>query len=213
MLRTVCGLQDEPRVSIVTKDQTYILTKQLVCSSSAVFDATFNGPFKESSTLKLQLEDITKEQFDLVIQWIYAGSLKIGSQSGTLPSALLSQYISFVKLADRFDLYGDFSSIYEKVARILSGNGDNTLTAEHIRARLELPRGHILRNTVAKRCALCFLEDKEFKFKKELLELEGFSSDIFLVLKPCIEQNHYEIKKKLRKGLQSIPQKAIGELA
>ncbi|EHL03140.1 hypothetical protein M7I_0753 [Glarea lozoyensis 74030] len=166
-------------------------------ADSAYFDRVFKGSFKEALESKLELDDVTKEQFDLVIQWIYAGSLKYDSPPEIAPSALLSKYITFTRLVDRFDLCGDIKPVYEEVLRIFSDNGHDVLTAEHIRDALKLPVGHDVRNAIVKNCAIIFLDDYQFRFEKELVEIQGFSNVLFLVLKACIQHSSGGIRGSL----------------
>jgi hypothetical protein len=96
----------------------------------------------------------------------------------------MSHYVSFIKLADRIDLCGDFSQLYSQVEQLLASSWDICLTTEHIRDAVELPRGHPLRKMIAISCANRFMSSLSFKFKKDLDELEGFSADLFTVLRP-----------------------------
>jgi hypothetical protein len=166
--------ENGPRTTINVKGGTYSLPKLLLCYCSTYFNAVFNGPFKEGSSQKVDLEDIDKAHFDLVVQWIYGGSVNLDRQPGLTSTDKLSHYIAFIKLVDRLDIHGDFSNVCVLIQKILLGPA--FVTPQHIRDVVELPKGHALREMFARNCALWYVGDLGFNFAKELEELEGFAS-------------------------------------
>jgi hypothetical protein len=122
------------------------------------------------------------------MQWIYTGSINLDCQPPLSLAAKLTEYVAFIKLVDRIDLCGDYKVLYGEVAKLIDTTWDASLTSQHIRDTMELPKGHTLRKLIALSSASHFASSKPgFKFDKEIEELEGFSSDLFLALKAPLE--------------------------
>ncbi|EPE28970.1 POZ [Glarea lozoyensis ATCC 20868] len=86
-VKALRAFDEEARVTIVVKDESYNMPKKLACSSSSYFDRVFNNGFRETADLKVQLEDVEKEHFDLVMQWIYTGSVDFDFEPPLTPSS------------------------------------------------------------------------------------------------------------------------------
>lgn len=55
----------------------FLVHKEIACYHSIVFDASFNGGFKEAETLEYELDDTTPGAFQLLVQWLYFQKLEL----------------------------------------------------------------------------------------------------------------------------------------
>ncbi|TVY45694.1 hypothetical protein LSUB1_G000421 [Lachnellula subtilissima] len=114
------------------------LPKNLVCSTSSFFDYAFNGNFREGDEQKMELKDVKKKSFDLVVQWMFTGQI-------VLPTAcdgsaeIITELVGFFELADRLDIMGPFDSIIGTMRSQMCSNR-NALLPQHIRDVAKLPR-------------------------------------------------------------------------
>ena len=101
-------LYSGPQVTIrVGSSHEYKLSKDLLCKHSPYFEATFNGNFREgkelSTTLKEEDGVVSKQSFELLIQWMYLGQVIFGDMD---PGDQVTAAIEFSRMADLCGITG-----------------------------------------------------------------------------------------------------------
>lgn len=91
--------------------KTYDLPKSLVTYNSRMFDRAFNGGFKEAMELSYNLPDHSPDTFELVIQFMYLGTVTTGrkiKKGITKEEGVekITRSLNFFILADEIDLLG-----------------------------------------------------------------------------------------------------------
>ncbi|KAK0119127.1 hypothetical protein ONS95_007989 [Cadophora gregata] len=99
----------------------------------------------------------------------------------------VSRLLAFLKLADKIDLIGPFDSVITNIKQVIASSPSRrALLPGHVRLAAELPPTHPIRKLFADACFREFVQDlilqtsptKNFRFDKELNELDSFSSDL-----------------------------------
>lgn len=103
-------------VFIGLDETSFKILKNLLCFNSPFFDASFNGGFKEASEGKLYMAEDSADVFGMLFQWIYTGNITVTEKT---PAQQLDLYLAFLKLADKVDLLGPFTSVSEKIRNLL----------------------------------------------------------------------------------------------
>ena len=96
----------------------FVVPKSLLCQNSKFFDRAFNGKFKEAAEGIIRLPEDTVLAFQMMLQWIYTGNIVV--PTGWNPSETTATYLDFFKLADKIDLLGSLSSMFQKFREHLS---------------------------------------------------------------------------------------------
>jgi hypothetical protein len=202
-------------VTITVENKEYKLPKLLVChNNSTVFNAAFNGAFKESEEQKMALSTSTGA-FELAIKWMYTG--RLGPPVKTMKSPdYLTQLLEFLALSDFLGLLGPLDPITQQIRYILSDRAN--LRSEHLdRAMKQLP-GTQAREIILKACVGPYLEslgwsyvDKvpgatsDFRFKEELKNLDGFAVELFQLFDETLRK-----KEKWMYGQSFVKDPATG---
>lgn len=140
----------------------------------------------------------------MVVQWIYTFNVIIprGSQSSPGPAAI-SLILSFLILADEFDLLGNtFICVAKRLKDCIKADR-LSLQAQHIHLAAKLLSGHpLLRKLFARACVPSYIRylwfgtndssPAEFRFEKELDEVEGFAHDLLKALQEAIRAREYD---------------------
>ncbi|KAH6671099.1 hypothetical protein B0J14DRAFT_640117 [Halenospora varia] len=66
-------------VGSTTSPKRFIVHKDVACSASPIFNATFNSGFEEGPTLTYELEDTTPAVFTLLNDWMYRHEINLGT--------------------------------------------------------------------------------------------------------------------------------------
>ncbi|KAH8814085.1 hypothetical protein F5882DRAFT_344366 [Hyaloscypha sp. PMI_1271] len=190
-------------VTITVESKEYKLPKLLVCHNSTVFNAAFNGTFKESEEQKITLNTSTGV-FELAIKWMYTGQL--GPQVKTMKNSdYLTQLLEFLTLSDFLGLLGPLDPITQQIRSILSNRAN--LRSEHIdRAMKQLP-GTQAREIILKACVGPYLETfSVFRFKEELKNLDGFAIELFQLFDETVRK-----KEEWKYGQSKVQDPATGQ--
>jgi hypothetical protein len=197
------------------ESKEYKLPKLLVCHNSTVFNAAFNGTFKESEEQKMTLNTSTGV-FELAIKWMYTGQL--GPQVKAMTKFdYLTQLLEFLTLFDFLGLLGSSDPITEQIRSILFNRAN--LRSEHIdRAMKQLP-GTQAREIILNACVGPYLESlgwsyvdgapgaiSDFRFKEELKNLDGFAVELFQLFDETIRK-----KGKWTYGQSCVRDPATGQ--
>ncbi|KAK0119124.1 hypothetical protein ONS95_007986 [Cadophora gregata] len=107
-----------PNVTILVgpKEVAFTVSKDLLCQNSKFFDhRAFNGEFKEAAERTIRLPEDTVMASQMMLQWIYTGKIVVPQESDFWDaSERTTIFLNFFKLADKIDLLGPFSSMFQK---------------------------------------------------------------------------------------------------
>lgn len=220
-----------PEVVVQVEGEDFSLPKALLCYNSRSFDRAFNGGFKETTEQKLSMTDCSIHTFKLVVQWMYTSqiildedydiidtpreSIQDVAAGEALPmddrhslethrsSQHISRLLNFLKVTDRIELLGPFTSVVQMIkGRIIAHR--SSLTCEHVRAAVELPQGHAVRELFAQACVRDYSRWFFYKSQSnrpvlgcetEVNELEGFAADLLKAFSNAIRKRNFRGKE------------------
>ena len=182
---------------------SFEIPQKLLCYCSAYFEGALMGEFQEAKEGKVVIDEVSKEDFQLIAKWILTSHLEFSS--ATPISENLARIISFFELADRFQLLGPFDSVINETKTLLA-NSKADFKAGYINRAIVLPKPHPLRKLFAKYCASEYLQNLQetsnspsFRFMTEIEENESFASDMLLALVRSTEARSLESRAKQNK--------------
>ncbi|KAK7962147.1 uncharacterized protein PG986_002972 [Apiospora aurea] len=120
-------------VKLECGDKTWNLHKSIICSRCVWFQRALTGSYKEAQTNVVTLTTFSTEQVEVLICYIYTGTLNISSETAT--HDLLKLLVDFVVVADYFLLDAEcHAAVLERLRSCLSGGGTRRRWPEFIEA-------------------------------------------------------------------------------
>ncbi|PVH88242.1 hypothetical protein DL98DRAFT_628101 [Cadophora sp. DSE1049] len=104
-----------------TEEVVFTVPKDLLCQNSKFFDRALNGKFKEGVEQTIRLPEDTVMAFQMMLQWIYTGNITISQDWDEDMSVITGIYLDFFKLADKIDLLGPLTPMFQKFRNHLQG--------------------------------------------------------------------------------------------
>ncbi|KAK8103731.1 uncharacterized protein PG998_010764 [Apiospora kogelbergensis] len=102
--------------------KTYNLHKSIICNRCVWFRRALTGSYKEAKTNVVCLTTFSPEQVDIMVCYLYTGTLNIPSEIPT--NDLLKLLVDFVVVADYFLLDAEcHSAVLERMRWSLNGGG------------------------------------------------------------------------------------------
>jgi len=183
-IRIGSSSQDEFRVS-----------RDLLCRQSPYFAATFWGNFKEgidqSTTLEEEDGVVTTQSFQMLLQWLYTGTIGMGELSS---SEAITAIMEFVRLADMCDISGVESPMAGLITSLilsddfeLSDASPWCLEVQHVASAAALPKGHLVRKTLAEAAVKGYLYFQDSRFVDVAEEFPDFSVDVLVAMKDAFK--------------------------
>ncbi|KFY84307.1 hypothetical protein V500_09422 [Pseudogymnoascus sp. VKM F-4518 (FW-2643)] len=195
-------------IYVGSRDIKYTLPKALLCKQSTYFSAMFQGSFKEGEdqTATLELVDgvVSVRAFEMLAQWLCIGRVVFkGSTSKnptseestakeSTPEESIAAAIEFSRLADMCGIIGTEAQAAAHIKDTIlaslttSRNPDkNTchITSAHIISAAHLPRGHAVRQILAKASVEGYLNLQHHKFSEEAQCVASFSADLLIAVR------------------------------
>ncbi|KAH7417256.1 hypothetical protein BKA64DRAFT_636629 [Cadophora sp. MPI-SDFR-AT-0126] len=103
--------------------------KDLLCQNSKFFDRALNGKFKEGIEQTIRLPEDTVMAFQMMLQWIYTGNITTSQDWGNNDTMITSMYLDFFKLADKIDLLGPLTPMFQKFRKCILAADANLKSA------------------------------------------------------------------------------------
>ncbi len=175
-------------VTIKVQEKDYKLAKLLACHSSTMFNAAFNGTFKEGKEQKMTL-DTSTGVLKIAIKWMFTGT--VGPKPKTMKqSDYLAQLLEFLTLSDFLGLLGPLTPVTAEISSILKSRGN--LVSDHIKHAMKQSPGSEARTILLRACVRPYLQSlgwtcvnnmpgviSNFRFRTEMKELDGFAGELF----------------------------------
>lgn len=133
------------------------MSKNLVCHYSSYFDAAFNGGLEESETQVLHLRHCTEHIFDMVIAYMWTGTLYFPEISSDNGQQTITDVLEFIIVADYLNIADPYLIFDEPISKALGlynmFSRRSCLTAGHIRAAYKrLGHDHYVQRLFARYC-------------------------------------------------------------
>lgn len=176
----------------------------MLCEKSPYFAAMFQGKFKETTKNAVTIEEIegvvSVHSFSMLIEWIYLGRV---DDNTARTEEQISALIEFARFADMCMVSQElFDLIGHSLSRVIRHSRCNTVqyhhysrlhyvTKEHIGSAMRLPLGNPVRNLIVKACVRDFLRPANFKFEKEIREIDNFAADLLCTVQNTLKDATY----------------------
>lgn len=161
----------------------------------------FQGKFKETTKNAVTIQEIegvvSVHSFSMLIEWIYLGRINdTKAQTGEQIPAL----IEFARFADMcmvsqelFDLIRHSLSRAIRYSRVQNHYYSRLhyVTKEHIGSAMRLPLGNPVRDLIVQACVRDFLKPTNFKFEKEIREIDNFAADLLCTVQNTLKDATY----------------------
>jgi hypothetical protein len=141
---------------------------------------------------------VSTQSFELLVQWIYLGRVIFGELK---PEEVITATIEFVRFADMCGVTGMETLMAERIKAIIIANPTSTigystrdpdtntycLISQHIKSAAFLPKGHLVRSTLAMAAVEGYLRHDNYKFLRETQEIPSFSIDLLKSVKATLK--------------------------
>ncbi|PQE06586.1 BTB POZ-like protein [Rutstroemia sp. NJR-2017a BVV2] len=141
----------EVKILVGPTKKLFTLPKRLLCTSSTYFDRAFNGHFLESQTQELHLPETPSEIFELVVQFLYTGTIIMFTSAQTW-DVQTAYILDFFVTCDGLELAISMSALRELKQLLLGIPDGDYVRTTHIKAAVSLPAGHPARKLVVDAC-------------------------------------------------------------
>ncbi|KAJ5897494.1 hypothetical protein N7504_007782 [Penicillium tannophilum] len=192
------------KIKIGSSPQVHEVSKEMLCEKSPYFAAMFKGKFNETTKNAVTIQEIegvvSVHSFSMLIEWIYLGRINdVRAQT----EAKISALIEFARFADMcmvsqelFDLIRDSLSWVIRYSRCNTVQNHyysrlHYVTKEHIGSAMRLPLGNPVRNLIVEACVRDFLRPTNFKFEKEIREIDNFAADLLCTVQNTLKDATY----------------------
>ncbi|KAM3089048.1 hypothetical protein ACMFMG_000667 [Clarireedia jacksonii] len=177
----------EVKIIVVPTKKAFSLHKRLLCISSSYFDRAFNGGFLESKTQEIHLEDMSIQSFELVVQFLYTGSITLFSSVNTWDGRV-THLLQFFGACDRFDIPTSKLIVDQLKDVLLSIPRNAYPSRSHIKEVADLPAGNEVRKLIVDACLKPYAlwirlgckiaTPRDREFNENIKEFPGFASDL-----------------------------------
>lgn len=147
--------------------KAFHLHRDLLCDRSAYFKAAFMGNFAEASSKEIQLPEDDDTAFELLVKWLYGGTLQ---QPKT--DEELSAYFALLALSEKFTLE-HLQNLCIDLVRGYCRDSRATVRAQDISFLYENTEGGFKRIFIAKLAALQTAQLKTYAFLPGFRDLLG----------------------------------------
>ncbi|KAJ5545901.1 hypothetical protein N7494_003486 [Penicillium frequentans] len=191
-------------IKIGSSPQVHEVSKEMLCEKSPYFAAMFQGKFKETTKNAVTIQEIegvvSVHSFSMLIEWIYLGRI---NDTKARTEEQISALIEFARFADMCMVSQElFDLIRHSLSRVIRYSGCNLaqnhyytrlyyVTKEHIGSAMRLPLGNPVRDLIVQACVRDFLRPTNFKFEKEIREIDNFAADLLCTVQNTLKDATY----------------------